>query len=200
MKKSTERPQAYFPKPVLLLAAVLGIQSARAAFTFPVYESFSTYTNNERLRNAGDSGTNWTTGNSLSNTDGPLITTNAALSYPGLLPDTISTPPLGIYCANPVGTGRTHGAPFTAQSTNGGTAVYLSFILSPQTFPSAAVNGGDRPFLGLNGSSVNPPTGTPDPRVGPTVWINSLGQLQISKNPSAALGPPATNATSALTL
>ena len=171
MKKSTERHQTYFPKPVLLLAAVLGIQSAQAQFTFPVYEPFSEYTQDDRLRVAADTTANWNSGNSGSSTSSPIVSTNYAMSYPGLLPDP-TVPAMGIMGAQ--GAGRTHVASITAQTSG---TNYLSFLLSLSNLPSA-----DRPIIGLNAAS----TGTLSPNSGPSVWITPSGQLKLDKGSSTA--------------
>src|SRR6202012_1421467 len=41
---------------------------------------------------------------------------------------------------------------------------------------------------------------TPSPTGGAAVWVNQLGQLQISKTAAASTGPPATNTTTPLVL
>lgn len=182
MKKSDHCRQNHFFKPVWLLAAVLGLQSAQAQFTFPVYEPFSEYTEGERLRTANSSNTNWGFGNSLSSTTSPIISTNYALSYPGLLPDP-NVPIRGILGAQ--GAGRTHAAAFTAQTSG---TNYLSFLFSVVTLPTA-----DRPIIGLNGNG----SGTPSPNSGPSIWITPSGQLKLDKSSSTVAQ---TNTTPALTV
>ena len=148
------------------LVGVLAIwQSAHAQFTFPVYEPFA-YTQGEQLGVAGSSATNWTAGNSLSISQ--IITTNAALSYIGLLPDGNATP-MGL--SGPTGVGRTRIAPFTAQTAG---TVYASALINLKSYPS-----GNRAIFGM--SSAN--SGTPSPSSGsPSVWVNSAGQLLLGKN------------------
>ena len=162
-------------------ALVMALQSVHAQFTFPVYEPFSEYTQGENLRLAGSSGTNWTAGNSASSAQ--TITTNAALAYIGLLPDP-SVMPMGV--SGPTGVGRTAVAPFTAQTSG---TVYASVLINLKSYPSA-----NRAIFGLSSSS----SGTPNPGQGcPAVWVNSAGQLLLSKINSTT---PATNTTVALPL
>ena len=182
MKQPNQRRHGHFFKPLLLLVAVLGLQSVQAQFTFPVYEPFSEYPEGERLRTAGSSGVYWNVGNSLSSSTSPIISTNYALTYPGLLPDP-NDPGRGILGAQ--GAGRTHCATFTLQ--NSGTN-YLSFLLSVSNLPSA-----DRPIIGLNANNGS----TPSPNSGPSIWITPLGQLKLDKGSSTT---PQTNTTPPLTL
>lgn len=174
-------PTQTLNKLIGIFGFLLLITSVHAQFTFPVYEPFSEYTEGERIRGAS-SAAFWNFGNSLSSSSSPIISTNYAMSYPGLLPDPNVTP-MGILGAQ--GVGRTHAATFTAQ-TNGTT--YLSFLLSVSNLPSA-----DRPIIGLNANN----SGTPNPGSGPSVWITPSGQLKLDKGNQTT---PQTNTTPALTI
>lgn len=175
-------PSQLLKKAIGMCGLLVLIQSVQAQFTFPVYEPFSEYPEGERLRTAGSSGVFWNLGNSESSTSSPIISTNYALSYPGLLLDP-GTPARGILGAT--GAGRTHGATFTAQTSG---TNYASFLLDVQSLPTA-----DRPIFGINGNN----SGTPNPSSGASVWITSLGQLKIGKNSQTV---PLTNTTPSLTI
>ena len=159
---------------VTLLAALglLAFQSARAQFTFPVYEPFSEYPQGEFIsKNQAVSPNsylfwgNGVIGNSGSTNSSPVVTNVAAMRYPGLKPDP-NTPAMGIITAT--GIGRTATASFTPQSTSSGSGtVYESFLLNIQTLPTTT------PFVraitGLySGSSTTP---------NPNAWRRRLGQL-----------------------
>src|ERR1039457_7562993 len=174
-------PTQTLNKLIGIFGFLLLITRVHAQFTFPVYEPFSEYTQGERLRGAS-SAAFWNVGNSLSSTTSPIISTNYAMSYPGLLPDSSATP-MGILGAQ--GAGRTHGATFTARPSG---TTYLSFLLSVSNLPSA-----DRPIIGLNAAN----SGTPSPNSGPSIWITPSGQLKLDKGSSTT---PQTNTTPPLTL
>jgi autotransporter-associated beta strand protein len=175
-------PTQTLNKLIGIFGFLLLITSVHAQFTFPVYEPFSEYPEGERLRTVGSSGVYWNVGNSLSSSSSPIISTNYALSYPGLLPDP-NVPARGIL--GPQVAGRTQCATFTAQ--NSGTT-YLSFLLSVSNLPSA-----DRPIIGLNAANSS----TPSPNSGPSIWITPSGQLKLDKSNSTT---PQTNTTPALTI
>jgi len=170
-----------FKKWIGMCGLMVLVHSAQAQFTFPVYEPFSEYPNNESLGTSGSSGNFWEVGNSPSTSQ--VITNTAALSYVGLAPDTAATP-LGL--RGPSGVGRTREATFTAQTSG---TVYASVLLNLQSYPSA-----NRAIFGL--TSAN--SGTPNPGTGSVgVWVNAAGQLLISKNNQTT---PATNTTVPLPL
>lgn len=160
-----------------LLLLLQGAHAQTVPFSFPVYEPFQ-YPNNEVLGTTGSSGTNWWAGNSATSS-GWHPNAVAALAYPGLLPDT-NTTPRGLV-AN-TGTGKSR---FTGFPANVGT-IYASFLLNITNLNT----GADRLFFLLSSStnSAATPSG---------VWIDSANRLKISKNSSAT---PATNVTSALVL
>ena len=126
------------------------VHSAQAQFTFPVYEPFSEYPNNESLGTSGSSGNYWEVGNSASSSQ--VIANTAALSYIGLAPDTAATP-LGLQ--GPTGVGRTREATFTAQTSG---TIYASVLINLRSYPT-----GNRAIFGLtsaNSSTPNPGTGS----------------------------------------
>lgn len=160
-----------------LLLLAHGVPAQTVPLSFPVYEPFQ-YANNEVLGTTGGSGTNWWAGNSATSS-GWHINAVAALSYPGLLADTNSTP-RGLI--SNTGTGKSRYAAFP---TNTGT-IYASFLLDVTNATGTA----DRLFFLL--SSTTNSAGTPS-----GVWLDAANHLKISKNSSAT---PATNITSALVL
>jgi autotransporter-associated beta strand protein len=172
-------------QPIKKIAGLLGmlalLQTAQAQFTFPVYEPFSEYVANEDLGASGSSGNYWEVGNSASSNQ--EIKSSAALSYPGLQPDASATP-LGV--SGPPGVGRTREATFTAQTSG---TIYSSVLINLKVLPS-----GPRAIYGL--TSAN--SGTPNPGTGSVgLWVNSAGQLMLSKDNQTT---PATNTTTALIL
>ena len=110
------------------LAGVCGLlilaHAANAQFTFPVYEPFSEYAEDEELGTNGSSGNVWSAGSSTS-ASSSLITAAAALSYPGLPADPGSTP-RGLRSTTTATSVKYRHAPFTSQSSG---TVYCSFLL-----------------------------------------------------------------------
>ncbi len=153
--------------------AMLSVQNC-----LPFYEPFSEWGQNEVLGQAGSSGNVWSYGDNATSL-GAKITTNAALGYFGLAPDT-NSPQKGLRSHSDYALDA-RGAPFTPV-TNG--TVYASFLLNVKTNPMANVV-----FVALSGAS----SGTNcTPFSG--VYIDSLRRLTISKNSSSfsAGGPPYT--------
>jgi len=181
-----------------MCGVLLLFQSAHAQFTFPVYEPFSEYAEGDRIgKNTSSQDpfndpavyANWSIGNSMSTNESPLVSTNYALSYPGLSPDT-NSPRRGIMGPTPgtapPSSGRSAGAPFTAQTSG---TNYLSFLLNMQSLPAAA-----RPIIGvLESATATSANGSS----GVTVWVTPSGQLQFDVHNSTT---PLTNTTSPLTL
>ncbi len=110
---------------------LLLLPSAWAVSTLPFYEPFGEYA---ELENLGSSHTNqtsgkvWTFGNTVGESSAK-ITTNAALSYPGLPGDT-NPQPKGVR-AN--GIGKNRGTVFTEQTKG---SVYASFLLQITANPA----------------------------------------------------------------
>jgi len=110
----------------LLAAGLLLLPSARAQFTWPVYESFGEYTNGTTL---GSSVTNaavptwWQVGNTAS-TINPVVSDTYALSFPALLADP-NGDPKGVISSTATGS-RDAGAEFLSHT---GT-IYCSFLIS----------------------------------------------------------------------
>ena len=179
-------------KTLIGISSLLLLTASARAFTFPVYEPFSEYTESNHIgkttsgqANDPAVGLNWTWGNSLSTNNSPLISSNFALSYPGLSPDP-NSPPKGIRGVTSTANGRSACAPYTAQTSG---TNYLSFLLSLQSLPPA-----DSSIIGLSeyntGNSANADTGV-------SVWVTPLGQLKFDKQNKTA---PLTNTTSALSV
>ncbi len=170
----------WFKQPLALLTAALGLfllPNARALSPVPFYEPFpSTYTEGEALGGT-TSGSVWDTGNSATSS-GAKIRAAAAMSYPGLVTTAGSS---GIISGT--GTGKNRGATLSATSLTNVT-MYASFLLNLQA------NAPGNRILACLAST----TGT-GPNVSAGVIINSLNQLQISKNSATV---PATNVTYSL--
>jgi len=181
-----------------MCGVLLLFQCAHAQFTFPVYEPFSEYAEGDWIgKNTSTQNpfndpavyANWSIGNSMSTNESPVVSVNYALSYPGLSPDP-NTPPRGIRGPTPAvappTSGRSAGAPFTAQTSG---TNYLSFLLNMQSLPAAA-----RPIIGvLESATATSANGSS----GVTVWVTPTGQLQFDVHNSTT---PLTNTTSPLTI
>jgi autotransporter-associated beta strand protein len=187
-----KNPTRLFKKIIGMCGVLLLIQNAQAQFTFPVYEPFSEYAEGDRI--GKDTTTqdpfndpavyaNWSSANSMSTNNSPLVSTNYALSYIGLAPDT-NSPRRGIL--GPTSAGRSTDAPFTPQTSG---TNYLSFLLNIQTLPAAA-----RPIIGeVETATVSSGSGAS----GVSVWVTPSGQLQFDVHNNSS---PLTNITaSALT-
>ena len=194
MKKN---PTRLFKKIIGMCSLLFLIQSAQAQFTFPVYEPFGEYpegawigknTSSQVPFNNPAVYANWSIGNSMFTNESPVVSVNYALSYPGLSPDP-NSPHRGIRgptpTAAPPTSGRSTGAPFTAQTSG---TNYLSFLLNIQSLPAAA-----RPIIGELESAT---ASTADGSSGVSVWVTPTGQLQFDVHNSST---PLTNTTSALT-
>jgi autotransporter-associated beta strand protein len=162
-----------FKKIIGMCGLLLLIQSAHAQFSFPVYEPFA-YDETNRLGTTGASGTNWTTGSSVSGSSS-IITSNASLSFPGIPADP-SSPPRGLSTVPTSTSVKYEHAPFTAQ-TNG--TVYCSFLLNIPNITNTANTV--ILTLSLDGSSST--------KGGASVWLNPSGQLQLAKNNTVTAGP-----------
>jgi len=190
-------PTQMFKKIIGMCGLLLLVQSAQAQFTFPVYEPFSEYpegawigenTSSQVPFNNPAVYANWSIGNSMSTNESPVVSVNYALSYPGLASDP-NSPHRGIRGPTPgsapPASGRSTGAPFTAQTSG---TNYLSFLLNIKSLPALA-----RPIIGeLESASASSASGSS----GVTVWVTPSGQLQFDVHNSSL---PLTNTTSALT-
>ena len=169
-------PVSMFKKAIGFCSLFVLLHSAQAQFAFPVYEPFSEYPNGEgeELGASGSSSVNWSSGSSTS-TSSSVITTNAALTYPGLPADP-NTPARGLR-TNPASTSvKYRHAPFTTQ--NSGT-VYTSFLLSIPNLTNTA----NTVILTLSSSTSSSDAG------GVSVWLNPAGQLELAKNTETTTGP-----------
>jgi hypothetical protein len=164
------RPSAFLQW-LAVAAAVWVVQDARAQSTLPFYEPFpATYAENENLGGT-TSISIWSVGNSVSSSCS-RIRAAAALSYPGLA-GTPDSKGLMAYLG-----GKNRGATFTPQLN---TTVYTSFLLNLQALPPA---GGLRWLAGLSGSSNS------TPNINAGIFVDSAGQLWISKNSPYSVTPP----------
>lgn len=194
----TPPPTQMFKKIIGMCGLLLLIQSAQAQFSFPVYEPFSEYVEGAFVGKTTANQANpdptigvnwWTIGNSMSTNESPVVSVNYALSYPGLSPDP-NSPHRGIRgptpTAAPPTSGRSVGAPFTAQTSG---TNYLSFLLNIRSLPGASL-----PIIGeLESASASSANGSS----GVTVWVTPSGQLQFDVHNSTT---PLTNTTSPLTV
>ena len=113
-------------KGVAAVGLLLLLPSARAQFTLPIYEPFSEYTNTTYI-GLGDSAINWNFGNTSTNPvdQSFMLSSQAAMSYPALAPDTNANP-VGIQSIYINTTSADHGALFSTNSGN----IYVSFLLN----------------------------------------------------------------------
>jgi autotransporter-associated beta strand protein len=152
----------------LVLALFVPLLTQAQLPALPWYEPFAYGVEGEQLGASGTSGTNWTTGNSVSSSSARIVAA-AGLTYVGLVSDT-NSPARGLRSNN---LGKNRGALFTAVS-NG--TVYASFLLNLQTNPATP-----RVIFGLSSTTGTGPNGNA------TVWVDALGQLSIGKVNSATL-------------
>ncbi len=198
----SKNPTRMFKKIIGMCGVLLLIQNAHAQFGFPVYEPFSEYAEGDWIgKNTSTQNpfndpavyANWSIGNSMSTNESPVVSVDYALSYPGLSPDP-NTPHRGIMGPRPgtapPSSGRSAGAPFTAQTSG---TNYLSFLLNIQSLPPTGPNNA-RPIIGeLESATATSANGSS----GVTVWVTPTGQLQFDVHNSST---PLTNTTSALTV
>ncbi|MGA9451930.1 MAG: hypothetical protein WBW41_11390, partial [Verrucomicrobiia bacterium] len=153
----SKTPTPILRKVIGMCGVLLLFQCAHAQFTFPVYEPFSEYAEGDWIgKNTSSQApfndpavyANWSIGNSMSTNESPVVSVNYALSYPGLSPDP-NTPHRGIMGPTPAvappTSGRSAGAPFTAQTSG---TNYLSFLLNIQSLPPTGPNNA-RPIIGV---------------------------------------------------
>jgi hypothetical protein len=150
---------------VLLLTM---LPNSRAVSTLPFYEPFGEYAEDENLGSARTnqtSGKVWIFGNTATDSSAK-ITTNAALSYPGL-PAEPNPFPKGIR-AN--GKGKNRGVAFTEQTKG---SVYASFLMQVTTSPES-------PRMIACLSSTNQGIGISTPAAG--VYVDASGRLVLTKH------------------
>lgn len=169
---------------------LLALPTARAQFTWPVYEPFSEYTNTPMNLGGGVSSNTWNFGNGGTNGVTTYVATNtAALSFPALLPDPTNTSPNGVQEVPTSSTSADRGAVFSTQT---GT-FYTSFLLNYQD------NGGavyDRVIYNVvTGASTNINAGSFS-SVYLGVWLTPDYRIKVTKNfrNAAANFSPATPA------
>jgi len=194
----SKNPSCVCRKIIGMCGVLLLFQNAHAQFTFPVYEPFGEYQEGHWIGKdtASQDPFNdpaiyayWSIGNSMSTNESPVVSVNYALSYPGLAPDPNSSHK-GIRgptpAAAPPTTGRSAGAPFTAQTSG---TNYLSFLLNIQSLPALA-----RPIIGETESATDT---SANGSKGVSIWVTPSGQLQFDVHNSTT---PLTNTTSPLTV
>ncbi|HXS69766.1 MAG TPA: immunoglobulin domain-containing protein, partial [Candidatus Polarisedimenticolia bacterium] len=166
------------------LAAGCGVfllaSTARATFTWPVYEPFSEYTNGTGL--GGDISSNfWNFGNGNGGVSTYVISSGAPLTFPALLGDPTNSGPNGVQEVPTSSTSADRGAYFTPQT---GT-IYTSFLLNYTD------NGGavfDRLIYNVvtgASSSINAGSFT---RAYMAVWLTPDYRLKVTKNFNSARG------------
>jgi hypothetical protein len=182
---------------VLLSAVIICIiclfsASARAQFTWPVYESFGEYltvvTNDVTVTNDIGDVTNeitivtnstflgrgvttnyWNFGNTSQNWQ---VTNSAAMSWPGLVDDT-NPVPQGVQEIPENTSSADVGATFTPQV---GTTIYASFLLNYQDNGGAA---GNRSIFNIVTNAV---AGSSDTHIFSSVWLTPDYGVEIDKN------------------
>jgi len=154
--------------------------SARAQFTWPVYESFSEYSNNENL-GSFDSLANWNVGNGGTNgVQSYIISTSAAMSFPALVGDT-NPVPQGVESVYINTTSADRGFMFTTNNLTTG-AIYASFLLNYLD------NGVEFTGYSQNRVMFNIVTGATDETNGSfgaiysSVWLTPDYRITINKN------------------
>ena len=177
------------------------LPSARAQFTWPVYEPFGEYTNTTDLA-GGDSTNNWNFGNGGgAGVASFVVTPAAAMTYPALLPET-NPVPSGVESVPVLNTSADAGAAFTTNLGN----IYVSFLLNYIDNGNSVTPAGNRiifnlvpdaPTTNLGGSFTHfytCVTLTPDYRIIIDKNINAGG------NYSAATAVLSTNVTHLIVL
>ncbi len=172
---------------IILSAVIVGIvilfsSSARAQFTWPVYEPFGEYTNVFVTNNGtmdvtniyylGDDASSsnyWNFGNGNSYWE---VTNAAALSWPGLVGDP-NPQPKGIQEVPENTTSADKGATFTPQV---GTTIYASFLLNYQD------NGGATGNRSIFNIVTNATVGSSDTHIFSSVWLAPDYGILIDKN------------------
>jgi len=186
MLKTSSRRKAALK--MIMSAVVVSIfflfsSSARAQFTWPVYESFGEYPDTNVLEtNDIPDATNavflgkddvtsnyWNFGNPSSNW---LVTNSAALSWPGLVGDP-NPQPNGIQEIPENTSSADVGATFTPQV---GTNIYASFLLNYQN------NGGATGNRSIFNIVTNAVVGSSDTHIFSSVWLTPDYGVEIDKN------------------
>jgi autotransporter-associated beta strand protein len=170
------------PKPKLLRNLLAGcgllllLPSAQAVFTWPVYESFSEYTNTPLRLGADVTSNYWNFGNGTTGVSTYIITNAAALSYPALQPDPTNISPNGVQEVPNNTTSADRAAYFPGQTN---TTIYASFLLNYQD------NGGataDRCAFSLITGGTSTTNGGSVSSVYTAVWLTPDYRLQVTKN------------------
>jgi autotransporter-associated beta strand protein len=180
--KTVLRPQAVFQ--VIARAAVLSavfflIPGAWAQFTWPVYEPFGEYTNNQYL-GGGDTLPYWNVGNGGSNGVTSYIITNlAAMSFLDLVGDTNAVP-LGVMSQYVNNTSADRGFMFTPDTLGTG-AIYASFLLNYLDNGAATATPYNRCVFNLVTGATDWTTGSYGALFS-SVWLTPDYRILIDKN------------------
>ncbi len=171
------KPQPGLIKIVGAFCALLMVLStARAQFTWPVYEPFSEYTNTPLDLGENETSNYWNFGNGYNGVNSYVITNAAALSFPALFPDPYSTNPMGVQEVPINTTSADRAAYFSPQTA---TNVYVSFLLDYQN------NGGataDRCAFSLITGGTSTINGGVEGQVFTALWLTPDYRLQVTKN------------------
>jgi hypothetical protein len=161
------------------MAFLLG-SSARAQYTWPVYEPFGQYVDGEQL-GTNDSLANWNVGNGGTNgVSAYIISVNAAMSFPDLVGDT-NPVPKGVESVYINTTSADRGFMFTTNNLTTG-AMYASFLLNYLD------NGVSITGYSQNRVMFNLATGATDETNGSfgaiysSVWLTPDYRIAIDKN------------------
>jgi hypothetical protein len=194
MKSKMLNPIIWVKSKLNIMSMVTGcsllllLPTARAQFTWPVYEPFGEYTNATPIgvtnATTGSAASPWwgSIGNGVS-TSNPQVYDYAALSYPALVADANSTPK-GMISSSVTGS-HDAAAPFTSHVGS----IYASFLINNINNQGTTI---DRMFFSLN-------TGTSaSSGFGMSVYMTTDYRLKIRKNPSGSPSGVFTSPTPAL--
>ncbi|HEV2435135.1 MAG TPA: immunoglobulin domain-containing protein [Verrucomicrobiae bacterium] len=166
---------------VVVTFVFLSIPSAWAQFTWPVYEPFGEYTNDNEDLGSGDTLTYWNVGNGGTNgVQSYIVSSAAAMSFPALVGDPNPTPKgvMSVYINN---TSADRGFLFTTNTLSSG-AIYASFLLN------YIDNGVGITGYSQNRCMFNIVTGATDYTGGSygaiysSVWLTPDYRIEIDKN------------------
>ncbi len=159
---------------------LLLLPNAKAQFTWPVYEPFGEYVEGEDLGTNGDSLTTWNVGNGGTNgVTSFVITAQAAMSFPALVPET-DAGPKGVMSVYTPGTSADRGFNFTTNTLGTG-AIYASFLLNYIDNGAATTFPYDRACFNL-ASGATDQSGGSFGSIFSSVWLTADYRLKIAKN------------------
>lgn len=166
---------------VVASVVLLMIPSARAQFTWPVYEPFGEYTNGEYLGTNGDSLAYWNVGNGGSNgVDTFIVSSAAAMSFPALLDNDTNPVPKGVMSQYDPNTSADRGFMFTTNTLGAG-AIYGSFLLNYIDNGAATTTPYNRVMFNLVTGATDW-TGGSFGAIYSSVWLTPDYRVLIDKN------------------